>query len=191
MFNLCVTCENAPEWARFLYYAPFVVIFQFGWASTQISHLALIPELTPCENERVALNAIRYAFTVACNLFVYGVTYLLFKLNNSDQSDDNLSRADASKFMYLTFIVCGVGTIFQILFHCGTKENVEVDDLDENAQPKFVSRSYANQKALNWLGYLKSPSFYFVSKVRISNSSLQVFDLFYCSRSACCTCVRG
>lgn len=59
MFNLCPTCENADEWLRFYYYAPFVVIFQFGWAATQISHLSLIPQLTTCDNERVALNAIR------------------------------------------------------------------------------------------------------------------------------------
>lgn len=60
MFNLCISCENSVEWARFFYYAPFVVIFQFGWAATQISHLALIPQLTTQENERVALQAIRY-----------------------------------------------------------------------------------------------------------------------------------
>ena len=47
-------------WAQFLYYSPFIVIFQIGWASTQISHLSLIPELTPNNGERVELNAIRY-----------------------------------------------------------------------------------------------------------------------------------
>ena len=59
MFNLCITCENTEQWALFYYYAPFVVIFQFGWAATQISHLSLIPQLTSSKNERVALNAIR------------------------------------------------------------------------------------------------------------------------------------
>ena len=115
MFNLCITCENAPQWvcnfliknfhfffvysfqiskALFYYYAPFVVIFHFGWASTQISHLSLIPQLTSDKNERVALNAIRYAFTVMSNLFVYGITYLLLRLNqmNQDDSDENISR---------------------------------------------------------------------------------------------------
>lgn len=62
MFNLCIYCENSPEWARFIYYAPFVFIFQFGWAATQISHLSLIPQLSPCENERASLNATRYLF---------------------------------------------------------------------------------------------------------------------------------
>lgn len=59
VFNLCIHCENASDWAVFIYYVPFVVIFQFGWASTQISHLSLIPELTEEESEKVTLNAIR------------------------------------------------------------------------------------------------------------------------------------
>lgn len=44
----------------FLYYAPFIVIFQFGWASTQISHLSLIPSLATNEHDKVGLNSIRY-----------------------------------------------------------------------------------------------------------------------------------
>ena len=59
IFNLCIHCEDAVTWALFLYYVPFIVIFQFGWASTQISHLSLIPELTDNENEKVTLNTIR------------------------------------------------------------------------------------------------------------------------------------
>ena len=59
VFNLCINCEGASAWALFVYYVPFIVIFQFGWASTQISHLSLIPELTDSENEKVTLNAIR------------------------------------------------------------------------------------------------------------------------------------
>jgi Na+/melibiose symporter-like transporter len=98
MFNLCITCENSPEWARFIYYAPFVVIFQFGWASTQISHLSLIPQLTKNENEKVALNAIRYSFTVASNLLIYGATFFFLKFDDPN-IDDDLSRKDAPKFM--------------------------------------------------------------------------------------------
>lgn len=59
VFNLCINCEDASPWALFMYYVPFIVIFQFGWASTQISHLSLIPELTDNENEKITLNAIR------------------------------------------------------------------------------------------------------------------------------------
>lgn len=59
VFIRCIDCSGAKIWAKFLYYTPFVVIFQFGWASTQISHLSLIPELTDDANEKVNLNAIR------------------------------------------------------------------------------------------------------------------------------------
>ena len=59
VFNKCIECENSPDWAQFIYYAPFVVIFQFGWASVQINHLSLIPDLTPDEGERVELNGMR------------------------------------------------------------------------------------------------------------------------------------
>ena len=44
--------HNAHEYAQLIYYAMFVVIFQFGWAATQISHLAAIPDLAENQNER-------------------------------------------------------------------------------------------------------------------------------------------
>lgn len=61
IFHLCVgNCANVDQKYLLIYYTPFIVIFQFGWASTQISHLSLIPELTTCQQGKVELNAIRY-----------------------------------------------------------------------------------------------------------------------------------
>ena len=60
LFVGCITCSTSPDWSQFIYYAPFVIIFQFGWASTQINHLSLIPDLTDDVNERVGLNGSRY-----------------------------------------------------------------------------------------------------------------------------------
>lgn len=176
LFNLCIDCENSPEWARFYYYAPFVVIFQFGWAATQISHLSLLPQLTPNENERVALNAIRYAFTVASNLTVYVATYLLLKIDNPhddpqpqphlDDSDDDsdLSRADAPKFMYMSFIVCSLGLVFQILFHVGTNERHLLTDeqIRDHSMPNSI------EVKLDWAGYLKNFRFYNVAVLYMS-----------------------
>ena len=51
----CSSSENL----RFLYYAFYIAIFQFGWAATQVAHLALIPQLTQNDSERVELNAFR------------------------------------------------------------------------------------------------------------------------------------
>ena len=51
--------EGTPIHIKVIYFSIPIIIFQFGWASVQISHLSLIPELTENENERVGLNAIR------------------------------------------------------------------------------------------------------------------------------------
>ena len=38
-FNLCVGCKDSALWAQFFYYAMFIIIFQFGWSCSQITHL--------------------------------------------------------------------------------------------------------------------------------------------------------
>lgn len=60
VFSPCLACrESTPQWAAFIYYLPFIVIFQFGWAATQVSHLALIPELVSSDHGKVELTAFR------------------------------------------------------------------------------------------------------------------------------------
>lgn len=60
IFNQCLHCDSlTPQWASLTYFIPFIVVFQFGWAATQISHLSLIPELVSCEHAKVELTAYR------------------------------------------------------------------------------------------------------------------------------------
>ena len=60
ILNLCFTCnETTTETSRMFYYATFVIILQFGWAATDNSHLALIPEIAKRTSDVVHLNAIR------------------------------------------------------------------------------------------------------------------------------------
>ena len=62
-----------------IYYSTFIVVFQFGWASTQISHLAAIPDLSECQNERTGLTAIRFAMTVISTILVRKIKYIYHK----------------------------------------------------------------------------------------------------------------
>ncbi|KAJ6655201.1 hypothetical protein lerEdw1_005679 [Lerista edwardsae] len=90
IFSPCLGCsEKTPQWAALVYYIPIIVIFQFGWAATQISHLSLIPELVTSDHEKVELTAFRYAFTVMANITVYGVAWLLlhFQVGHADMPD--------------------------------------------------------------------------------------------------------
>ena len=60
IFSQCFGCETSHKWAQVFYYAAFVCIFQFGWASVQVSHLSLIPDLSSNDDERATLTSIRY-----------------------------------------------------------------------------------------------------------------------------------
>lgn len=68
----CLPCQvtHASLGWQILWYSAFIAVFQVGWASVQISHLSLIPELTDDENERVGLNAIRSETTSPLNLSI-------------------------------------------------------------------------------------------------------------------------
>lgn len=64
IFNKCLTCESGSSTSLVLYYTAFVVVFQFGWAAVQISHLSLIPEIANKVSEKVELNAIRWVRSI-------------------------------------------------------------------------------------------------------------------------------
>ena len=59
VFMPCINCEDASNYTQMVYYTVFIIILQFGWASVQLSHLAMIPELTSCEHEYTLLTSIR------------------------------------------------------------------------------------------------------------------------------------
>ncbi|XP_043256711.1 major facilitator superfamily domain-containing protein 12-like [Colletes gigas] len=122
IFSPCIGCENSHKWAQLIYYATFVVIFQFGWAAVQISHLSLVPELTPTEYERSELIAIRYSFTVLSNIFVYCIAWAVFHITNNKDSSSQIGPNDAKKFQNILFIGIGIGSIASVLFHIFIKE---------------------------------------------------------------------
>ena len=59
-----------------------MLIFQFGWACSQISHLSAIPALAQNQNERTSLTAIRYSVTIMSQVMVYltGMNLLVMKI---------------------------------------------------------------------------------------------------------------
>ena len=73
-WHKCLGCKDQVLWIKMIYFSIPIIIFQFGWASVQISHLSLIPELTSDKSERVGLNAIRYSRTVAHLILFYTPT---------------------------------------------------------------------------------------------------------------------
>jgi len=125
IFTKCIGCEESHDWAQIVYYAAFIVIFQFGWASVQISHLSLIPELTPHSNQRCELNAWRYAFTVASNITVYTIAWLFLGLGSTaGKKTPQVCPHDGIHFRNIVLVIVSIGTVFSLIFHFVVKEGM-------------------------------------------------------------------
>nr|XP_033710645.1 major facilitator superfamily domain-containing protein 12 isoform X4 [Tursiops truncatus] len=174
IFSPCLGCNaTTPEWVALLYYGPFIVIFQFGWAATQIAHLSLIPELVTNDHEKVELTALRYAFTVVASITVYGAAWLLLHLQGSPHMGstqdvyDQLGVQDVPVFRNLSLLVVGVGAVFSLLFHLGTREGRrrQVEEPDEHSP--LLAPATARPLLL-WKHWLREPAFYQVGSLYMS-----------------------
>ncbi|XP_076977291.1 major facilitator superfamily domain-containing protein 12 isoform X1 [Tamandua tetradactyla] len=172
IFSPCLGCgATTPEWAALLYYGPFVVIFQFGWAATQIAHLSLIPELITNDHEKVELTALRYAFTVVANITVYGAAWLLLRLQGSSPTEptqgvsDQLGAQDVPVFRNLSLLVVGIGAVFSLLFHLGTREGRRPQPQEPDEYSPLLTPA---QPLLLWKHWLWEPAFYQVGLLYMS-----------------------
>ncbi|CAL4175681.1 unnamed protein product, partial [Meganyctiphanes norvegica] len=164
IFIGCIGCGSASVLAQVIYFAPFVIIFQFGWAATQISHLSLIPSITQDVNDRTVLNAIRYAFTVISNITVYLITWLTLGLGARGGGDHStIGPNDATSFRIIVSIVLGIGFVFAALFHLLVKEdNVAV----YTALPE--SEDCLPHCRMSWKDWFNEPQFYQIAVLYMS-----------------------
>ncbi|XP_062492569.1 major facilitator superfamily domain-containing protein 12 isoform X2 [Pezoporus occidentalis] len=173
IFNPCLACkENTPQWAAFIYYLPFIIIFQFGWAATQVSHLSLIPELVTSDHEKVELTAFRYAFTVMANITVYGLAWLLLNFQvDQPERIEHLGPQDIPIFRNLSLIVVGLGAVFSLIFHLGTKEKPYPwgsSAQPEESTPLLQKEPSPLRPLLIWRDWLWEPAFYQVAVLYMS-----------------------
>ena len=74
-------CKDNPECNDMkmvtIYYSVFSAFNNIAWAFVQISHLAMIPEITSSEYYRGSLTTIRNIGTVVSSIFVYAILWIL------------------------------------------------------------------------------------------------------------------
>lgn len=137
IFNPCVGCENSPTGSQLVYYSSLVVLFQLGWASVQISHLSLIPELSPNEHDRTRLTAVRYTCTVLSNVLIYITTW--WSLGLGGGADRPIGPEDVIRFRDVVFVGMAVGLVCTLIFHIGVKEPGQFSDVPGTARTRGFS----------------------------------------------------
>ena len=156
--------------AKVCYYALFIVLFQFAWASVQVSHLALVPELTRDSEERVYLNSLRSIFTILSNLTVF---CLAFAVLRGGRHEGGIGPSDLPSFFHLALLVICIGSVFSLLFVMGVPEPIP--------RPKKVG-----QKRVEWYHWFARLSFYQTAviytctrlMVNVSQTFIPLFLLF-------------
>ncbi|KAK3565487.1 hypothetical protein QTP86_010866 [Hemibagrus guttatus] len=122
------------------------------------------------ELEVAELKMLRYAFTVLSNITVYAVAWLLFHFQHSADPSiaDQLSHSDVPVFRNLALIVLGIGAVFSLIFHLGTREQTQHEEVEN--EPLLSHSSLNSAPLLQWKHWLLEPSFY------------QVAALYMCTR---------
>lgn len=85
-----------PYWGNLFYFSLFITLFQCGWATIQISHLAILPELATTQTDRSELNSARYCMSIVSNIAVFMMAWTVLKIK--DRSADQIGFEDFDKF---------------------------------------------------------------------------------------------
>ena len=73
----CLGCSGVSESYKVLYFSCFAIVFQFGWASTQLGQLALLPELCKEKKTQVELNSMRSHMRKKAIYYIYFIVLRL------------------------------------------------------------------------------------------------------------------
>lgn len=117
IFSICINCTLSSIAWQTVYFSLFILIFQFGWAIVQITHLAMIPELSQSQRDRSDLTAIRYTVSVCSNVIVYCVTWGVLHSRDGSASTNNIGPSDRHRFRDIVLILTLVGLTMSVLFH--------------------------------------------------------------------------
>lgn len=137
VFGYCFVCafikdREPTSVEKTVSFSIFAALFNVGWASVQVSHMAMVPELSHDDGERVMLNSARYAFTVLSNVAVFLGMYGILATHGDSGSTDGTPGGSAAGnpqiYQELAFIVLGVGGACSVIFLLGTKENLFIAD---------------------------------------------------------------
>jgi len=160
--------------AMTIYYAIAASLFNIGWASVQVSHMALVPELHENPAVRTQLNAGRYAFTILSNASVF-ILYIIIWPIYSMRPDPFVLT-----FKMITLVVICIGVFATVMFHTLVREPSYHYRLSEDVPSGGFKVLRKGLRSFRWL---KSAAFWLTGLnymcTRLFINLSQVYIVFY------------
>ncbi|VDK77604.1 unnamed protein product [Litomosoides sigmodontis] len=180
IYNKCFICgQSTTDWELFAWYAPYVVIFQVGWAAVQISHLSLLPELTCDESCRTTMNSVRHGFTAIANLIIFSLLSVLLYF---DDKGSVIGPSDLQHFSTVSGVVIVLGLFVESIFYIVIKEPTRPGRIIMFTQSRYHSEILHSFK-LSLLKWMFRLQFYQVGMLyvlcRLYINISQVYFPFY------------
>ncbi|VVC90522.1 unnamed protein product [Leptidea sinapis] len=133
IFSECVGCSGTHKWAQMVYYAAFIIIFQIGWASVQISHLSLIPELSEDSHQVGPGDAWKFRqimlIVMSVGLFASVIFHISVKESNITQQELESDVQHCTILRKLLLYQCGAGC-FYLLQGCADSPSINNEDYE-------------------------------------------------------------
>ena len=180
-------------------------LFQIGWATVQVSHMAVVPELTPLLSERTVLNSIRFAVTVGTSIAVYVMVWIFSAVGddrsnseneginkNTEKEDDENNEMLLPELQIISYIVLLSGALFGLVFVLLVHESTGIEQTSAEHEEEEEEEDIVNLNNVdghtpvadkNLCEWFQTPGFVGVTAnytvTRICVNSLQVYIPFY------------
>lgn len=113
IYQGCLICdESTSPTVEFIYLIISPCIFNVGWASVQVSHMALLPSLTLSKQKQEKMTRLRTGFTFASQLLALALSLLIFYL----------FPQKLLQYRILAFSCAALGLVCSVLFLIFVKE---------------------------------------------------------------------
>ncbi|KAK9497867.1 hypothetical protein O3M35_003777 [Rhynocoris fuscipes] len=113
IFTVCKFCGGIYDVG--IYFGVAVSIFQIGWALIQISHLAILPEMSRDHSDRTNLTSYRYSGSMAAYILVQLIAWGLFNKSYTE-NESLLGPSDLQTFLDISLIVDLIGALCSSIF---------------------------------------------------------------------------
>ncbi|XP_018902122.2 major facilitator superfamily domain-containing protein 12 isoform X2 [Bemisia tabaci] len=138
--------KNEDQLIQLLYYSVFIAVFQVGWATVQIAHLAIITDLTSNFQERTWLMSLRNIFTQLSISSVFVIALVALELCPDkqvvtsylqlddplvDENPEDLNPNCYKQFIIIVGVISAVGLVETLWYHLGVQEVSEDNELHQ------------------------------------------------------------